>query len=103
MQCSVSRRYSSHFSASLPLQVEVPRYHKTDSVLAGVRTNIMSSVDLSKMDRQAMAKMKPLYDLGLANPAEPGDIADVIAFLVSDMSRHISGAIIPVDKGLSTI
>ncbi|KAK5195821.1 hypothetical protein LTR92_004762 [Exophiala xenobiotica] len=69
----------------------------------GVRTNIMSSVDLSKMDRQAMAKMKPLHDLGLADPAKPSDIADVIAFLVSDMSRHVSGAIIPVDKGLSTI
>ncbi|KAK6365721.1 uncharacterized protein PV06_05802 [Exophiala oligosperma] len=69
----------------------------------GVHTNIFNTVDPSTMDLQAQAKAKPIFDYGIVHAAMPKEIADVIVFLISDMSRHISGAVIPVDAGLSTL
>jgi meso-butanediol dehydrogenase/(S,S)-butanediol dehydrogenase/diacetyl reductase len=37
----------------------------------------------------------------LGRPAEPEDIADVIAFLASDDARFVNGVNLPVDGGLS--
>lgn len=34
--------------------------------------------------------------------AEPGDVADVIAFLATDAARFVSGQLISVDGGLSS-
>lgn len=69
----------------------------------GVHTNIFNTIDPSTMDLQTKAKAKPSFDTGMAHAAQPKDIADVVVFLISDMSRHTSGAIIPVDTGLSTL
>jgi NAD(P)-dependent dehydrogenase (short-subunit alcohol dehydrogenase family) len=39
----------------------------------------------------------------LRRAAEPSDIAKAILFLASDMSAYVTGAVIPVDGGLSTV
>lgn len=46
--------------------------------------------------RAAMIAQTPLGRLG-----KPEDIADVVAFLVSDQARWITGRNIPVDGGLA--
>ncbi|MBR9840725.1 MAG: SDR family oxidoreductase [Rhodobacteraceae bacterium] len=44
---------------------------------------------------------KFLERIPLGRPAEPEDIADVIAFLASDDARFVNGVNLPVDGGLS--
>ncbi|GAB3201580.1 hypothetical protein GCM10027062_24150 [Nocardioides hungaricus] len=40
-----------------------------------------------------------LSRIPLGRAAEPGEVADVICFLVSTAARHMSGAVLPVDGG----
>jgi 2-hydroxycyclohexanecarboxyl-CoA dehydrogenase len=47
---------------------------------------------------EAVAKMIPLKRLG-----HPEDVADVVAFLVSDDSRYVTGQVLSVDGGLTMI
>ncbi len=64
----------------------------------GVNTNIMQSIDQSKIDVEGLAALKPYHD---SNPAtlESIDIALLALFLVSDEARYINGTIIPADGG----
>lgn len=50
--------------------------------------------------------MAPVHGLGvldMTRVSEPQDHANVLAFLISDLSKEINGAILPVDNGWSTI
>ncbi|KAH3908306.1 hypothetical protein HBI56_020300 [Parastagonospora nodorum] len=72
----------------------------------GVNTSILSSIDQTKVDMGAMKFMQPVHDLGVVNGiglADPQKHANVLAFLISDLSSEISGSIIPVDHGWSTL
>ena len=64
----------------------------------GVATNIMQSVDQSHLDQAALGRIHAYHAV---NPGmlEPIDIANAVLFLASDESRHLNGAIIPVDMG----
>lgn len=46
-----------------------------------------------------LARMEKWYPLGRV--AEPGEIADLVAFLASDMASAITGAVVPIDCGLT--
>lgn len=64
----------------------------------GVNTNIMQSVDQSRLDQSALGRLSAYH---ATNPGmlEPIDIANMALFLASDEARHVNGAIIPVDLG----
>ncbi|MDJ0388102.1 SDR family NAD(P)-dependent oxidoreductase [Roseomonas sp. E05] len=72
----------------------------------GVRVNAVNPTftltdltrDMAK-DEALVAKFKARIPLG--RPAEPADIADVIAFLASEDARFVTGVNLPVDGGLS--
>lgn len=67
-----------------------------NAVLPGVTETDMNLDTLPEEARQAMIAQTPLGRLG-----KPADIADVVAFLVSDQARWITGRNIPVDGGLA--
>jgi enoyl-[acyl-carrier-protein] reductase (NADH) len=77
-------------------------------MLKGVQTNITQSINLDDIDHEAHATIQPVIDLHLDQAsgttiAKAELLANVLLFLVSDMSKEISGAIIPVDHAWSTI
>lgn len=74
---------------------------RCNAIVAGaVETNIMASVDTSKMDAKGSARSQAYY---AAIPAtlKPMDIANLALFLASDESRMINGASIAADGGWS--
>ena len=52
------------------------------------------TADLEDWRRREIDARIPLGRFG-----EPAEIADVIAFLLSDDARYVTGAVIPVDGG----
>jgi NAD(P)-dependent dehydrogenase (short-subunit alcohol dehydrogenase family) len=64
----------------------------------GVATNIMDSVDQTKMDPAGMARANIYYPL-MPVTLDPIDIARLVLFLAGDGSRYINGAVIPADGG----
>ena len=54
---------------------------------------------LAALSEEFWASLKDHIPLGWA--AEPSDVARAILFLASDMSAYVTGAVIPVDGGLS--
>lgn len=67
-----------------------------NTVLPGIIETEMSTKTLSEDAQQAMIAQTPLRRMG-----KPEDVADVVAFLVSDQARWITGRNIPVDGGLA--
>ncbi len=64
----------------------------------GVETNIVASVDLSKMDAQGSARAQ-VYQKIIPAMLKPLDIANLALYLASDDSKMINGAIIAADAG----
>ena len=64
----------------------------------GVETNIMQSIDQTKIDQAALGRLGTYHAV---NPGmlQPVDLANLALFLASDEARHINGAIIPADMG----
>lgn len=63
-----------------------------------VATNIVQSVDMSKMDPGGSARAQEYYAL-IPATLQPEDIAGLALYLVSDEAHMITGAIIPADAG----
>ena len=72
---------------------------RCNAIAAGaVVTNIMQSVDPTKMDPTGSARYQLYYGC-IPAQLEAIDIANLALFLASDEARYINGAIIPADAG----
>ena len=71
-----------------------PRGIRVNAVAPGVIETDASNFTKSEAGREITLAMQALKRIG-----KPEDVADVVAFLVSDKARWITGASIPVDGG----
>jgi NAD(P)-dependent dehydrogenase (short-subunit alcohol dehydrogenase family) len=71
-----------------------PRGIRVNAVAPGVIDTDMSNFTKTEAGRATVTGMQALKRIG-----QPGDVASVIAFLVSDEARWITGDIIAVDGG----
>ena len=71
-----------------------PRGIRVNAVAPGVIDTDMSNFTKTEAGRESALGMQALKRLG-----RPEDVADVVAFMVSDAARWITGASIPVDGG----
>lgn len=85
--------------------VNLTRALALDYARQGVRVNsVCPSLTVSDMtkdmlrDEALMARFMERLPLG--RPAEPADIAAVVAFLASNDARYVTGVNLPVDGGL---
>jgi NAD(P)-dependent dehydrogenase (short-subunit alcohol dehydrogenase family) len=94
------------YAASKGAIVAVTRSHAVAFAAQGIRVNAvapgwidtrLASGALSNPER-APARMARLP---LARWGTAADVADVVAFLVSDDARYVTGAVLPVDGGYS--
>ncbi|KAJ5379958.1 uncharacterized protein N7496_002386 [Penicillium cataractarum] len=74
----------------------------------GVTSAISSKIDSSAIDFAAVETMLPIIDSVKVNRPDfelvrAEDVANAIIFLASDKSSRISGAMLPIDDGWSTI
>jgi 2-hydroxycyclohexanecarboxyl-CoA dehydrogenase len=90
-------------ASSKALARELARYNiRVNCVSPGpVQTDLLSGLhegEKGKKIMEAVAKMIPLKRLG-----QPEDVADVVAFFVSEDSRYLTGQVLSVDGGLTMI
>jgi NAD(P)-dependent dehydrogenase (short-subunit alcohol dehydrogenase family) len=71
-----------------------PRGIRVNAIAPGVIDTDMSNFTKTEAGRAVALEMQALQRIG-----KPEDIADVVAFLVSDGARWITGACIPADGG----
>jgi 3-oxoacyl-[acyl-carrier protein] reductase len=71
-----------------------PQGIRVNAVAPGVIDTDMSKFTKTEVGREVTLGMQALKRIG-----KPEDVADVVAFLASDMARWITGASIPVDGG----
>ena len=71
-----------------------PRGMRVNAVAPGVIDTEMSNFTKTEAGREIALGMQALKRIG-----KPEDIADVVAFLVSEGARWITGVSIPVDGG----
>ena len=62
-----------------------------------IKTPMMSTVE-NQMDNEYFNRLNALHPMGLG---EPEDIANAILFLLSDMSKWMTGAVLNVDGGFT--
>lgn len=71
-----------------------PRGIRVNAIAPGIIDTEMSNFTKTEAGREVALNMQALKRIG-----KPEDVADVVAFLVSDKARWITGARVPVDGG----
>jgi enoyl ACP reductase len=87
----------------------VTRYLARDLGAAGIRVNLVAAGPLGTIAARGIPGFEKLSDLWQQQAplgwdvADPGPVADTICFLMSNLSRGISGEIVHVDGGFHAI
>jgi NAD(P)-dependent dehydrogenase (short-subunit alcohol dehydrogenase family) len=81
---------------------------RANAVLPGWVRTAMGDEDMDAVAAQRGIDREAAYGLThehvpLRRPADPDEIAEVVAFLVSPAARYVSGAAVPVDGGASVV
>ena len=85
-----------------------PKGVRANAVLPGWVRTPMGDEDMDALaapdglDRDACLRPHPRH-VPARRPAEAREIADVVAFLLSDAAGYVSGAALPVDGGASVV
>ena len=85
----------SSFTRSLALEYN-PRKIRVNSILPGVVKTPLFETLMDKLPYESLENIYAQHPLGLG---EPADIAHLVLFLLSDMSKYINGSLIAVDGG----
>jgi NAD(P)-dependent dehydrogenase (short-subunit alcohol dehydrogenase family) len=86
-------------SAARSVAVELaPRRIRVNVIAAGVVRSPMSDGWIAKLNEEQRAALEHRHLLGIGHPE---DLAGIIAFLLSDDSRWMTGSVIVADGGLS--
>jgi NAD(P)-dependent dehydrogenase (short-subunit alcohol dehydrogenase family) len=71
----------------------------------GIRANVICpcAVHTERLDKRLASdpRIQALPEQHLLGLAEPGDIAEMALFLASDAARRVTGAVVPVDSGIT--
>ena len=87
----------------------VTRYLARDLGAAGIRVNLVAAGPLGTIAARGIPGFEKLSDLWQQQAplgwdvADPGPVADTVCFLMSNLSRGISGEIVHVDGGFHAI
>lgn len=105
----MGQAYSAAYCASKGGVVQLTRALAEEYLRSGVRVNAVApgSIDTPLQEAfsttfptdanpKALAKLMSPY-----GPASPEEVAGVIAFVASDEARYMTGAVVPVDGGLT--
>lgn len=92
------------YSASKGAVTSLTRSHAVAFAPQGIRVNAVApgwiETRLSERARTDPARSGPITArIPLGRWGEPRDVADVVAFLVSEDARYVTGTVLPVDGG----
>jgi len=87
------------FTRSLALEY-TPQKIRVNSILPGVVKTPLFETLMDKLPSESLENIYAQHPLGLG---EPADIAHLVLFLLSDMSKYINGSLIAVDGGYLAI
>ncbi|WP_246344508.1 SDR family NAD(P)-dependent oxidoreductase [Sphingobium fontiphilum] len=91
------------YGASKAALINLSRFLATQYGTQGIRSNVIGFVLSDNAIETTPQAVKDVLRDHHLNPelGSPRDIANVVAFLASDESRFINGAMIPVDGGFT--
>ncbi len=103
----------AHYTSTKAAIIALTRAIARDYGKHGIRANVVAPGGIktpgtmkiaAKMGPKALKKAKEYTSrVALGRFGEPDEVATVILFLASDMSKYITGAIIPIDGGLTSM